>query len=95
MRRAGVQAYERILARRPVAVKTAAAAAIAFCGDATAQHIEQLPYDVRRGLGLSSLGAFWNGPFLHAHFGALDRRFPQLRGGLRPLLTKWRSTSWW
>ena len=102
-------AYERVLARRPILVKTAAGAVIACCGDATAQYLEQrgsgsggssseakprafemlLPpwYDTRRAFAIVSLGAAWNGPFMHMYFNWLERRFPQA-GGIRNLLSK-------
>ena len=88
--------YERLLARRPLAVKTVFGGVVACCGDATAQAIEQQrapeesprSYDMARGMALSSLGTFWNGPFLHYYFNALDRYFPQRPGDFRALLRK-------
>ena len=46
-----------------------------------------LQYDVKRAAAFSSLGCLWNGPFLHAYFGALERGFPQ-QAGFRALLWK-------
>ena len=88
--------YERLLARRPLVVKTVLGGTIACCGDATAQkiqrsrssHAAQQPYDKRRGLALTSLGTVWNGPFLHYYFNALDRRFPPSGGKFRAMLLK-------
>ena len=99
-----IAAYERVLARRPILLKTSVGAIIACCGDATAQYLEQrdsgssssepdavvLPppwYDTRRAIALISLGAAWNGPFMHLYFNWLERCFPQA-GGTRNLLSK-------
>lgn len=75
-------AYERVLARRPVAVKTLTGAVVSWVSDALAQRIEDpvAPYDSDRGNALTSLGAVWNGPCLHVYFEWLERLFPQRRG---------------
>ena len=94
-------AYERLLARRPILVKAATGLTLGLSGDAAAQLSErragadtagngaaQSTYDYRRGAAFGSLGMFWNGPFMHHYFGALERHFPQKGGGVRVLLIK-------
>ena len=80
--------YERLLARRPIAVKAATGTLLAATGDATAQHLEgRGSYDLRRGLAFTSLGGFWNGPCMHHIFQRLESILPQ-SGGLRTLVPK-------
>jgi hypothetical protein len=80
--------YERLLARRPLVVKTALGGTVTFAGDVTAQTLEGGGYNGRRGFALTSLGTVWNGPFMHWYLAALDRRFPQRPGDVRALLSK-------
>ena len=49
-------AYEKLLLRRPVAVKTATGCALGFLGDAGAQKLEgAIEYDQSRGAAFTSL----------------------------------------
>ena len=89
-------AYERLLSRSPVAVKSCIGVSLALAADATAQYTSHLrvpresrpafAHDTKRALAFSSLGGIWNGPVMHFYFNFLQRRFPQ--GGVRTLLTK-------
>ena len=79
-------AYERVLMRRPMAMKTALGFATASVGDGTAQCVEQrgrdrFQYDAVRGAAITSFGAAWHGPFMHTYIGFLERTFPQRRFG--------------
>ena len=74
------RSYERILARAPIAVKTATGTLLGFAGDGTVQTLEGGDYDVHRGIAFTSLAATWNGPCMHASFAMLERSFPQSAG---------------
>ena len=66
------KAYERALARRPLAVKSATGLILGGCGDFTAQRLEGgTAYDSRRGLAFGSLATFWNGYCMHNILGGL------------------------
>ena len=82
------QAYERALARRPLAVKSATGMILGGCGDFTAQRLEGgTTYDSRRGLAFGSLATFWNGCCMHNILGGLERHLPR-SGGVRTLVPK-------
>ena len=82
------KAYERALARRPLAVKSATGLILGGCGDFTAQRLEGgTAYDSRRGLAFGSLATFWNGYCMHNILGGLERHLPR-SGGVRTLVPK-------
>ncbi|KAL1524099.1 hypothetical protein AB1Y20_019009 [Prymnesium parvum] len=82
-----LSAFERVLARRPLLVKSGTGLVLGAAGDFTAQRLEGGAYDRRRGFAFTSLATFWNGACMHHLFQWLERALPQSHG-LRSLLPK-------
>ena len=90
-------AYERALARRPIALKSGMGFASSCISDALAQSMEHrgrgsssatpFAFDHQRSFAISSIGTVWNGPINHWHFGNLERWFPG-KLGFRSILCK-------